>query len=101
MEHATALTNAHSERLDTFYLKPDLYVRCSAQAVSYAGVRGHTRTSRAVFLGGERYSCNGSGGRGAKLTSYSSFGGHDKVRDAVRELCDDDTSQSGNVSLSC
>ena len=89
LEHTTALTSTHSEILDTFYLKSGLYVRCSAQAVSLAGVRGHTRVSRAVFLDGKRYSCDGSGERAAELTSYSSFGGHSKVRDVVRELCDD------------
>lgn len=90
LEHTTALTNTHSEILDTFYLKSGLYVRCSAQAVSRAGVRGHTRMSRAVLLGGKRYSCDGSGERAAELTSYSSFEGHGKVRDVVRKLCDDD-----------
>lgn len=94
LEHTTAVTNTHSEILDTFYLKSGLYVRCLAQAVSITGVRGHTRTSKAVFLGGERYSCNGSGGRGAILTSYSSFGGQNKVCDMVRELCDDDMDTS-------
>lgn len=89
LEHTTALISTHSEILDTFYLKAGLYVRCSAQAVSLAGVKGHTRTSRAVFLGGERYSCDGSGERAAELTSYSSFGGHNKVRDVVGKLCDE------------
>ena len=94
IEHKTVLTNTHSEILDTFYLKSGLYVRCSAQAVSLTGVRGHTRTSRAILLGGERYSCSGSDEKGAELTSYSSFGGHSQVRDVVRELCDDDISTS-------
>lgn len=89
LEHSTALTNTHSEILDTFYLKSGLYVRCSAQAVSHAGVRGHTRTSSAVLLSRKSYSCDGSGEKAAELTSYSSFGGHSKVRDVVRELCDD------------
>ena len=80
LEHTTALTNTHSEILDTFYLKSGLYVRCLAQAVSLTGVRGHTRTSRAISLGGKRYSCDGSGEKVAELTSYSSFGGHSMVR---------------------
>ena len=80
LEHTTALTNTHSEILETFYLKSGLYVRCLAQAVSLTGVRGHTRTSRAILLGGKRYSCDGSGEKVAELTSYSSFGGHSMVR---------------------
>lgn len=85
LEHATALTNTHSEILDTFYLKSGFYVRCLARAVSISGVRGHTRTSQAVFLGGKRYSCNGRGETAAELTSYSSFGGQSKVRDQCGE----------------
>ena len=81
LEHATALTNTHSEILDTFYLKSGFYVRCLARAVSLSGVRGHTRTSRAVFLGGKRYSCDGRGETAAELTSYSSFDGHSEVCD--------------------
>ncbi len=87
LEHTTALTNTHSEILDTFYLKSGLYVRCLAQAVSLSGVRGHTRTSRAVLLGGKRYSCDGRGETAAELTSYSSFGSHSEVRDVARQLC--------------
>ena len=79
LNHSTPLTNTHSERLETFYLKRDIYVRCSAQAVTHGGVRGHTRTSEVLRLGFKKYLCNGSGGGRMELTSYPGFIGHDKV----------------------
>lgn len=79
LNHKTLFADTHSERLDTFYLNSRIHIRCSAQAVDYAGNKGHTRTSGTVLLDKKKYMCDGSGQLKVELSSYLNFGGLDKV----------------------
>lgn len=65
------------------FLRPGLYVRCTAQAVDNNGVRGYSRTSLPVQLKLQQnnscYKESSGAGLQAKLSSYQSFMAEEKV----------------------
>ena len=75
-------TSTDSQQLQTAYLQLDLYVRCRAQAVDHAGVKGYSQTSDALQLSRQRYECNGQEQVGeirGQLSTYEGFVGADEV----------------------
>jgi hypothetical protein len=76
-------TSTASPELQTAYLQPGLYVRCTAQAVNHAGVKGYSRTSEVVQLNEQRYQCSSqeqTGGIHGTISTYQGFEGVDEVR---------------------
>lgn len=68
--------------LQTAYLQPNLHVRCTAQAVDRAGVRGYSRTSPVVQLSRQRYSCSQEEHAGdirGRISTYEGFVSADEV----------------------
>lgn len=78
----SVFTSTVLPELQTTYLQPDLLVRCTAQAVDHAGVRGYSRTSVAVQLSRQRYECSSEervGGVRGRISTYDGFMGADEV----------------------
>ena len=79
IQQNTMFTNTSNQTLDTVYLKPNVLVRCSAQAVNRTGVKGHVRISNAMNTSME-FGCNGhENSMEATMSSYSGFKGKDEV----------------------
>lgn len=77
----SVFTSTVLQELQTTYLQPDLHVRCIAQAVDRAGVKGYSRTSMAVQLSRQRYECSSErgGDMHGSISTYEGFVGADEV----------------------
>lgn len=79
LNFSSLFTSVHHRQLDTVYLEPDMYVRCTVQAVNQSNVLGYHRISEGVKLSEQHYHCYGKEGL-AEVTSYATFSAHDQVR---------------------
>lgn len=81
---SSIFTSPYSRKLQTLYLRPDMYIRCRTKAVDDSGTDGYWRESEKVRLSETKYGCYNTEDTErttmkAALSSYESYKASDQV----------------------